>query len=327
MAVYLQLSGADASTIACNYGLGALTGDPDPVDNGYNNSIFILHASTGDYVLKIYEPSIDPCVVTSLQERHDFQRFCFSHGIAVPELIGPVGRYKDKPFEITHRIDGLHMEHFAGADTYEIGKLVATFHQRAIAYPPFQNSQPPSGIKLLGSEAAGALKHAARARNPMKALRYAYTLCSAMLERIYAYCALPRHALPRGKIHGDINAENILRDRTGKFHLLDMERVNEGTLLNDVAQGIVRLCITGSKSPQLDRELIIQFLKGYRAIRPLTRGEAVMLPYSIYAQSRFYEMVSQKLALTGRRTPDIINPRQLKAELRQYDWPTLVYGS
>lgn len=75
--------------------------------------------------------------------------------------------------------------------------------------------------------------------------------------------------LPRGIVHGDFHANNILINAS-KVGILDMERSGEGILLFDVARAAIDICrIEGA----IDSHKLNHFISGYEQVRHLSEHE------------------------------------------------------
>ena len=89
--------------------------------------------------------------------------------------------------------------------------------------------------------------------------------------------------LPRGIIHGDLHAGNVLVDRSNRARviaILDFEEAGENLYLIDLA---LTLMAEGAPwdADSMDPDLLRAVKQGYESIRPLTEAEKSWLPVAI----------------------------------------------
>lgn len=87
-----------------------------------------------------------------------------------------------------------------------------------------------------------------------------------------------KSALPRGIIHGDFYYDNALFKNNEISVILDFEQAGIGPYLFDLGVAISGTCL---KDQKLDKNLMLNYLKGYQSKRPLSLIENELLQTSI----------------------------------------------
>ena len=93
--------------------------------------------------------------------------------------------------------------------------------------------------------------------------------------------------LPGGVIHGDLFRDNVLFNDGTLSGLLDFHHAARGTWLYDVCVIANDWCCDTHGA--LNRERTMALLRGYHAVRPLTRAELWFFPlFALYAGCAFW---------------------------------------
>lgn len=336
MTAYTPLGTEQAQQILDDNHLGTLKADPSPITKGNTNSLYMVETTTGDYCIKIYEPSLDPYATDNLQEKYDFHLLCNRKGLPVSELVGKLGEFDGKAYEITRRIKGEHPKSFSREQMAQLGETVARFHVETMDTPPFTKKRAPNSAWLMASEMIESLGRMTTKPNLGGEISYMSSVSLFVLDKVVHSFSQPKYKLPRGKIHGDLSHGNIIEDANGKIHLLDFEHAADGPLVADLTKVILKLCDARFSNPNghpsnpdsppgavLDKGKVSAFLQAYNAIRPLAPEELKVLPEMLHNQAKFQEIASRKFELSGKRFSKPISAGRLKAEMDRYDWNEL----
>jgi Ser/Thr protein kinase RdoA (MazF antagonist) len=245
--------------VAVFFGIGEVL-SLKPVDKGGNHLSFFLTSTKGRYILRIMNhfssSTLENEVAVQKQLRLSdvvCNRFIFT-------ATGECLFFKDGlSVTLSKYIEGSQPKPTYD-DCIRIGSALAKFHNTVKSVPH------PTSHTLITQE-----KIDARAAKMRKAQRQVVNhLTSGFLN-------VNKSNLPLGVCHGDLHLANILIDDK-KVALLDLENVNYGFLVLDVARSIADVCST---SGGLNVEKVKFYIQGYVAIRLIKPAEKEILKSAI----------------------------------------------
>lgn len=160
---------------------------------------------------------------------------------------------------MSRRISGKHLEYpIQTRMCFEFGRTLALFH-RALTHLPNKN---PRMLLTDLDESDVALDEIEEG------------IFKESVERLlFVTSPILKEDLPRGIMHGDFHADNLLVDAPDIF-ILDFERSGEGRLILDIARSVADICRVGNK---LDKGRMAEFVAGYESVRQLTDTERAVL--------------------------------------------------
>jgi amicoumacin kinase len=95
------------------------------------------------------------------------------------------------------------------------------------------------------------------------------------LQKYEAQCAhlrtLPKDCRSYGLIHYDAHGGNFLVDEAGRLTMFDFDGCTYSWYANDIAIALGFMSLNGVDTPDLTREFMTHFLRGYRRAYPLDR--------------------------------------------------------
>jgi homoserine kinase type II len=261
MAVYTTLGQKTLESFVEHYGLGKLT-KASGVPAGSVNTYYLLETRKGKFFLKIDEVKSP----SAAQRELDLLLFLRAHKFACPQPL------PDRQGQYLHDYEGKLVSvypHLAGKAFSEVEFTPSLLEQAG---------QTLASLHLLGQGYRKEIEN-----------RFSYERVIGLYQEVKA--KLPGHfrhlthilddevahqqqyledRLPKGIIHGDLFADNLLF-RGGKVvGLLDFEAACHGKFIYDLATAVNALCYTDG------RYVIERFeglLKGYQSVRTLSLAE------------------------------------------------------
>jgi len=261
MAVYTPLDHKTVVSLVATYGLGKLN-KMMGIPVGSVNTHYLLETSKGKVVLKI-----DEAKSFSDAER-ELALLCFLHERRFPcphPLVDRDGQYfhvhKGKPLSLYAFLNGKslseaqltidHIEH--------IGETLATLHQLNSEYVKEEDNR-------FSASRMFDLYQGVKDRLP----GYLRHLTHMLDDEVSYQQQYQEDRLPKGIIHGDLFADNLLFRKDQIVGVLDFEASCYGKFIYDVATAVNALCY-------LDGRYVIErfdaFLAGYQRVRTLTLTE------------------------------------------------------
>lgn len=262
MSVFTPVTPDEARAFLAHYTLGELE-SLEGIAQGIENTNYFLDATTGRYVLTLFEkiPREDLPFYVGLLHHLD------ERGLKVPaphalDAGGYLGELNGKPACIVNRLPGAPRLHPAASDCERAGEMLAAIHEEALDYD------------------AGLDNWRGREWRESFAVRLAPVVSPderRLIESENAYQALHDDTvLPRGVIHGDYFRDNVLWDEAGEPGVIDFYFACDDALLYDVAIAVNDWCLDSLGTP--DPERTDAFLAGYDRLRPLTDLERELWP-------------------------------------------------
>ena len=282
MAVYTEVSFAEADALVQRLGLGALT-ELQGIGSGIENTNYYATTARGQWVLTLFErlsPAELPYYLTLMQ--HLAER-----GIPVPapqpaadgSLVHTVA---GKPASVVTRLPGGNRLAPVEGHCRQVGRMLARMHTAGQSLPVAQPHL--RGLSWWTETVPVVLPHLqpAQASLLVDELAFQQELAASPLGQ----------SLPTGPIHADLFRDNVMFDDTAGPDTLcgffDFYFAGTDWLLFDVAVCLNDWCCdlaTGA----LDEDRAGAFMAAYRAERELTHGEIRALPALLRAAAlRFW---------------------------------------
>ncbi len=282
MAVYTEVSFAEADALVQRLGLGMLT-DLQGIGSGIENTNYYATTVRGQWVLTLFE-RISP---TELPYYLALMQHLAARGIPVPapqpatdgSLVHSVA---GRPASVVTRLPGGHRLAPGVNHCVQVGRMLARMHT---AGQSLAVSQPHlRGLSWWAETVPVVLPHVqpAQAWLLVDELAFQQELAASPLGQ----------SLPRGPIHADLFRDNVMFDDTAGTDTLcgffDFYFAGTDWLLFDVAVCLNDWCCdlaTGT----LAEDRASAFVAAYRAERELTHGEIRALPALLRAAAlRFW---------------------------------------
>lgn len=266
MAVYTDISEIELAAFLRDYSIGELLSYKG-IAEGVENSNFLLHTSSGAYILTLYEKRVNrddlPFFVGLMQHLSEKGINCplpvrRRDGTAIGELAG-------RPAAIVTFLEGMWMRRPTVEHCRGVGGALAAMHLAgqdfAIARP---NALSVAGWRPLWERARD------RADEVEKGLAAEVEEDLAVLERDWPA------DLPSGVIHADLFPDNVFFLGRNLSGLIDFYFACNDLLAYDVAICLNAWCFEKDNSFNLTKGRAL--LSGYTAVRPLSAAEVAALP-------------------------------------------------
>jgi homoserine kinase type II len=266
MAVYTDVSEVELEAFLQNYPAGRLMSYKG-IAEGSENSNFLLHTSTGSYILTLYEKRVD---------RNDLPFFLglmhhlAGKGISCPlpvqrkdgELIGMLA---GRPAALITFLEGMWMRRPTVGHCREVGKALAEMHVAGADFPlSRENSLAIEGWRKLWQASRG------RADEVEPGLADGVDADFALFDANW-----PRD-LPAGVIHADLFPDNVFFLGEKLSGVIDFYFACNDLYAYDVATCLNAWCFEKDFSFNLTKGTAL--LAGYQGVRPLSDSEKAALP-------------------------------------------------
>lgn len=266
MAVYTDISEGELATFMDGYALGELLSYKG-IAEGVENSNFLLHMSSGAYILTLYEKRVNP---DDLPFFLGLMQHLNDKGINCPLPVARgdgriIGELAGRPAAVVTFLEGMWMRRPTVEHCREVGKALASMH---LAVQDFSmrrlNALSVSGWRPLWNKAA------ARADEVQKGLVEEVEADLALLEENWP------QDLPQGVIHADLFPDNVFFLGPRLSGLIDFYFACTDTLAYDLATCLNAWCFEKDNSYNLTKGTAL--LSAYTAVRPISAAEADALP-------------------------------------------------
>lgn len=271
MAVYTEVSPAQAAALLQELGLGALQA-LTPIGSGIENTNYFVSATEGEFVLTLFER----LSATQLPFYLQLMRHLARHGLPVPEpranAAGElVQKVAGKPAALVSRLSGHGID---APDLHHCAQVGATLARLHLAVADFPLLQP--NLRGLPWREATALTVRA----------WLGTAAAQLLDDEMAFqrhlAASPAHArLPQGAVHADLFRDNAMFDglpgRERLSGVFDFYFAGVDSFGYDLAVVLNDWCID-LETGALVTERAQALLGAYRAERACTGDELRLLP-------------------------------------------------
>jgi homoserine kinase type II len=261
MAVYTILDRRTATSVAESYGLGKLT-KVTGVPAGSVNTLYLLETTRGKFFLKIDEAKS----MEAVQQELGLLQFLRAHGLRCPQpLVDRQGKvlrlYHGKPLSLSLPLPGktLSETRLTPAHLTHVGQLLASLHL-------LSEHAPKSEENRFSFSRVVEIYQEVREHLPGHFKQVVHVLD----DEITYHQEYQDDRLPKGLIHGDLFADNLLFRGDKVVGLLDFEAACYGKFLFDLATAINALCY-GEGHFVIER--FDALLAGYQSLRPLTLVE------------------------------------------------------
>lgn len=253
MANITVLTRQDLESMVEGYRLGRLL-EYAALEGGLANSSFKIDTEAGAYVLSVCDEKkmdeiVQLCGVLRHLEEHDFP----TTRVIETRNGDPCISYKEKPVYLKSYIDGLVIEVLADRQLHQVGALLARLHE----IPPHPGLLQRFSYGVECFDELG---------NVASAAPFYRWLCDCR-KRIVEACS---DSLPRGFVHGDLFADNMLFVDGDLAALLDFEEACSYYKVFDIGMSAIGCCSSGG-SFSLERAAAL--VKGYQSVRQLEPDE------------------------------------------------------
>jgi homoserine kinase type II len=266
MAVYTDVSAEDLTQFLSGYDLGELLSYKG-IAEGVENSNFLVHTSSGHYILTLYEKRVAagdvPFFLALMEHLH-------ARGITCPQPVKnrtgeTLGQLCGRPAAIVTFLDGMWMRRPNAKHCAAVGEALARMHLAGADF----GSRRPNALSVTGWRPLYA-QAAARADELQHGLRSTIETELAQLEKTW-----PRE-LPQGVIHADLFPDNVFFLGNRLSGLIDFYFACTDTLAYDVAICLNAWCFEPDHSYNVTKGR--NLLTCYMAERSLSEAELHALP-------------------------------------------------
>ncbi|TCL96471.1 homoserine kinase [Rhizobium sp. PP-WC-2G-219] len=266
MAVYTDISEDDLKTFLSAYDVGDLTSYKG-IAEGVENSNFLLHTTTGAFILTLYEKRVDPA---DLPFFLGLMQHLADRGLNCPLPLARkdgamLGMLSGRPAAMITFLEGMWLRKPDAAHCREVGRALAEMHVAGEGFAlTRENALSVSGWRPLWDKA----KDRADAVQPGVAAEIA-----AELDHLEANWPSD---LPAGVIHADLFPDNVFFLGESLSGLIDFYFACNDLLAYDVSICLNAWCFEKDGSFNMTKGMAL--LSGYQSVRPLTAGEIAALP-------------------------------------------------
>ncbi len=261
MAVYTPLDHRTVANLVSTYGLGNLskmTGIPV----GSVNTHYLLETSKGKVILKIDEAKS----LSEAERELSLLLFLRERDFRCPQpLVDRTGQYyhayKGKPISLYALLSGKSFPEaqLTTIQLKHVGQMLATLHLLSPGYPKDEDNRfSAARVLSLYQEVKDCLPG------------YLRHLTHMLDDEVIYQQQYQEDRLPKGIIHGDLFADNLLFRKDKVVGVLDFEAACYGKFIYDVATAVNALCY-------LDGRYVIDrfdaLITGYQSVRTLTLTE------------------------------------------------------
>jgi homoserine kinase type II len=266
MAVYTDVTAEDLARFLAGYAIGELLAYKG-IAEGVENSNFLVHTSTGNFILTLYEKRVaegDLPFFLGLMEH------LAARGLNCPQPVknkqgGMLGRVAGRPAAIVTFLDGMWIRRPNAGHCAAVGEALANLHLDGADFP----MKRPNALSVENwrplFEHAGARGDSVRPG-----------LCDEIVRELDVLEKAWPRGLPEGVIHADLFPDNVffLGDRLSG--LIDFYFACTDTLAYDVAVCLNAWCFEPDHAYNVTKGRAL--LKGYGRVRALNEAERAALP-------------------------------------------------
>jgi homoserine kinase type II len=276
MAVYTELNKAFIEELADDYNFGRITRITG-ITEGSINSNYQIEAGRGRFLVRVDEVKGE----SDLRREIDLLTFLRKHSFPCPHpLQDRMGRYyrdyKSKCASVFRYYDGrvISPARLRPSQLETIGRTLGELHAIGKGYK--------KGIdNRFSFERVADLYLGVRDRLP----NYFRKITRTLEDEIEYLTQYLENKLPKGIIHGDLFADNLLFRGEKLAAMLDFEAACRGKFIFDIATAVNALCfVDGYYSLEHFRHV----LQGYESVRTLSLAEWDAFPNELrYSSLRF----------------------------------------
>ncbi len=276
MAAYTELPKPFLKELSDDYGLGRIVGVA-AIPEGSVNSNYLLETAKGRFLLRVEEVKGE----NELKRELDLLTFLRKHSFPCPNpMQDRMGRFyrglNSKCASLFRYHEGkvLVPERFKPSHLENVGRVLGELHVIGKAYK--------KGIdNRFSFERIADLYLTVRAKLP----NYFRKILRTLDDEVDYLTRYLEGKLPKGVIHGDLFADNVLFRGEKLVAVLDFEAACRGKFIFDIATAVNALCfVEGAYSLERFRYL----LQGYESVRTLSLAEWDAFPNELrYSSLRF----------------------------------------
>ncbi|MBO0756069.1 MAG: homoserine kinase [Bradyrhizobiaceae bacterium] len=266
MAVYTDVTAEDLQKFLANYDIGDLLAYKG-IAEGVENSNFLLHTSSGYYILTLYEKRV---AASDLPFFLGLIEHLAERGLTCPQPVknrkgAALGHVARRPAAIVTFLDGMWIRRPSAAHCAALGTALAQLHLAGADFPMTRKN-------ALSVEGWRALYELARERcdDVQRGLAKAIENELSVLEQEW-----PR-TLPQGVIHADLFPDNVFFLGDVLSGLIDFYFACTDTLAYDIAICLNAWCFEPDHSFNVTKGRAM--LLAYARVRPLSAQERAALP-------------------------------------------------
>lgn len=269
MSVYTELSLSDVHAILAHYKLGTLSSF-EGIAAGIENSNFFVnteqHKDAGRFVLTIFERMDE----TELPYFMRLMKHLAAKGLSCPDVMqrndgSLLFEIHGKQGCIVSCLSGKTLEELNEVQLRSSGQALAQLHLAGSDFD--EERENPTGTEWLAEKISEVLEKTGELYGPE-----AEKLLSSELA-FQNSCAW--ETLPRGVIHGDLFADNILFEGQKASGIIDFYYAHSAPFAMDIAITLNAQAVLLSEN---DPSRIEAFMAGYESLRPLEEDEREALP-------------------------------------------------
>jgi homoserine kinase type II len=266
MAVYTDVSEGELETFLRGYDVGEMLSYKG-IAEGSENSNFLLHATTGAYILTLYEKRVEPADLPFFLGLMDhLARKGISCPLPVHRRDGEViGTLAGRPAALITFLEGAWMRRPKVVHCREVGKALAGLHLAGADF----SLHRPNALAFAGWQ---QLWEGSRER--------AHEVEPGLAEEVDADFEVLAKAwpkdLPAGVIHADLFPDNVFFLGEELSGLIDFYFACNDLYAYDLATCVNAWCFEKDNAFNLTKGTAL--LAGYQSVRPLLDAEKAALP-------------------------------------------------
>jgi len=267
MAVYTDVTAEELAGFLAGYELGELLAYKG-IAEGTENSNFLVHTATGNYILTLYEKRV---AAKDLPFFLGLMQHLASRGITCPQPIEnkkgeALGKVAGRPAALISFLDGLWIRRPSAVHCAGLGEALAKLHLAGLDFGrKRRNTLSVDGWRPLFEHCRG------RADEVHRNLSDLIEKELATLERDW-----PR-GLPQGVIHADLFPDNVFFLGDTLSGMIDFYFACTDALAYDVAVCLNAWCFEADHSYNVTKGRAL--LQSYARVRPLEENERAALPW------------------------------------------------
>jgi homoserine kinase type II len=267
MAVYTDVTAEELAGFLAGYELGDLLAYKG-IAEGVENSNFLVHTSTGNYILTLYEKRV---AARDLPFFLGLMQHLAGRGITCPQPIEnrkgeALGKVAGRPAAIITFLDGLWIRRPSATHCAALGEALANLHLAGLDFGrKRRNTLSVDGWRPLFEHCRD------RANEVQRNLRDLIEKELAALERDW-----PR-GLPQGVIHADLFPDNVFFLGDTLSGMIDFYFACNDALAYDIAVCLNAWCFEADHSYNVTKGRAL--LQAYARARPLGEDERAALPW------------------------------------------------
>ncbi len=266
MAVYTEVTDEDLGAFIAEYGVGELLSFKG-IAEGVENTNYILHTSTGPYILTLYEKRV---------AREDLPYFLglmqhlSARGVPCPLPVAKangevLGELAGRAAALVTFLEGFWARRPRADHCAQVGKALAELHLAGHDFPMHRaNALGPAGWRPLFERFQGG------------ANEIAPHLVDTISDELDQLASLWPNELPSGVIHADLFPDNVFFIGDTLSGLIDFYFACNDYLAYDLAICLNAWCF--EKNFQLNMTSSRALIRGYETVRPLSSGERDAMP-------------------------------------------------